>query len=222
MIDLKQAKKTDPVVKQQDKGLENQEDSPMDPPNAYEEPGKIEMKKEDMSDSLKIFMDEHEAVLKVIGEFEKGIVEYKKNGYKLTNEINKSFSTFYKSLDENILPHNRKEEKILFPVLNKKLIAAGEHSKGEKAVTAIDVMEDDHVKFIQLGALSFNLLGLSTRINDERSRIFVLDTAYETALELVELLKLHIYREDVTLFPIAQKLLSEDEWNELQIEMLKF
>lgn len=111
MIDLKQAKKTDPVVKQQDKGLDNQEDSPMDPPNAYEEPGKIEMKKEDMSDSLKIFMDEHESALKVIEEFEKGIVEYKKNGYKLTNEINKSFSNFFKSLDENLLPHNRKEEK---------------------------------------------------------------------------------------------------------------
>lgn len=106
--------------------------------------------------------------------------------------------------------------------MNKKLIAAGEHSKGGKAVTAIDVMEDDHIKFIQLGALAFNLLGLSTRINDDRSRIFVLDTAYETSRELIELLKLHIYREDVTLFPIAQKLLSEEEWKELQIEMLKF
>ena len=132
------------------------------------------------------------------------------------------FGIFFKNLDEEILPHNRKEEKVLFPVLQKKLIASGEHSKGEKPVTAIDIMEDDHVKFIQLGALAFNLYGLATRMVDAQARIFVLDTAYETSRELVELLKLHIYREDVTLFPIAQKLISKEEWDALQIEMNKF
>jgi len=182
----------------------------------------FEMKKEEMSDSIKTFMHEHEEVLKVIDEFEKGIVAYKNNGYNLTKEINTAFAKFFKNLDEEILPHNRKEEKVLFPVLQKKLIASGEHSKGEKPVTAIDIMEDDHVKFIQLGALAFNLFGLATRMVDPQARIFVLDTAYETSRELVELLKLHIYREDVTLFPIAQKLISKEEWDTLQIEMNKF
>ncbi len=219
---LKKLQRQDPVKKQEEKGLEQQEDSPMDPPNAYEEPGKITMNKEDMSYSIKIFMDEHEEVLKVIEEFEKGIIEYKTNGYKLKKEINESFSKFFKCFDEELLPHNRKEEKVLFPILNKKLIAAGEHSKGEKQVTAIDVMEDDHVKFIQLGALAFNLLGLATRMADERSRIFVLDTAYETSRELIELMKLHIYREDVTLFPLAQKYISKEEFSVLQKEMEKF
>ena len=164
-------------------------------------------------------MDEHEGVLKVITEFEKGIVAYKTNGYKLTKKINESFKKFFKCLDEELLPHNRKEEKVLFPILNKKLIQAGEHSKGAKPVTAIDVMEDDHVKFIQLGALAFNLLGLATRMADVRSRIFVLDTAYETSRELIELMKLHIYREDVTLFPLAQKYISKEEFETLHKEM---
>lgn len=215
-------KKTDPVIKQQEKGLDQQEDSPMDPPAAYEEPGKIEMKKEDMNDSLQVFMNEHENFLKVVTLFEKGIVDYKTNGYKLTNEINNAFGEFFKALDANLLPHNRKEEKILFPILNQKLIEAGEHSKGHKLVTAIDVMEDDHVKFIQLGALAFNLLGLASRIVDERSRIFVLDTAYETSRELIELLKLHIYREDVTLFPLAQKYISKEEFDVIHAQMDKF
>ena len=82
-------------------------------------------------------------------------------------------------------------------------------------------MEDDHVKFIQLGALAFNLLGLATRMIDDRSRIFVLDTAYETSRELIELIKLHIYREDETLFPLAQKYISEMEFEELLKEMEK-
>ena len=142
--------------------------------------------------------------------------------FKLNNEINKAFGDFFKSLDEELLPHNRKEEKILFPILNQKLIEAGEHSKGHKLVTAIDVMEDDHVKFIQLGALAFNLLGLASRMADERSRIFVLDTAYETSRELIELLKLHIYREDVTLFPLAQKYISKEEFDVIHEQMDRF
>ncbi len=222
MITVRELKKTDPVTKQQEKGLDQQEDSPMDPPAAYEEPGKIDMKRENMCTSLQTFMNEHEAVLKVVTAFEKGLVEYKTNGYKLTNEINEAFGNFFKCLDDDLLPHNRKEEKILFPILNQKLIDAGEHSKGHKLVTAIDVMEDDHVKFIQLGTLAFNLLGLSSRIADERSRIFVLDTAYETSRELIELLKLHIYREDVTLFPLAQKYISVDEFDTIQQQMEKF
>ena len=221
-LDLKKLQKIDPVKKQSEKGLEDQEDSPMDPPNAYEEPGKVTLQKDGIADSITIFMDEHREVLKVVGEFEKGIVAYKMNGYKLTNEINTSFSKFFKCFDEDLLPHNRKEEKVLFPILNQKLIQAGEHSKGLKQVTAIDVMEDDHVKFIQLGALAFNLLGLATRIADERSRIFVLDTAYETSRELIELIKLHIYREDETLFPLAQQYISKEEFDVLQVEMEKF
>jgi hemerythrin-like domain-containing protein len=221
-LDLKKLQKSDPVKKQSEKGLDDQEDSPMDPPNAYEEPGKITMQQEDKADAIKIFMDEHREVLKVVAEFEKGIVAYKTNGYNLTNEINVSFSKFFKCFDEELLPHNRKEERVLFPILNKKLILAGEHSKGVKQVTAIDVMEDDHVKFIQLGALAFNLLGLATRMADERSRIFVLDTAYETSRELVELIKLHIYREDETLFPLAQQYISKEEFAMIKEEMEKY
>lgn len=218
-MDFKTLQKNDPVVKQQEKGLEQQEDSPMDPPLADEGTPVEGVDMANLNPAIQTFMEEHQNVLKVIEAFEKGIVAYKTNGYQLTKEINTSFGAFFKCLDENILPHNQKEEKTLFPVLAKKLIAAGEHSRGEKTMTAIDVMEDDHVKFIQLGALAFNLLGLATRINDKVSRIFVLDTAYETSRELIELLKLHIYREDVTLFPLAQKYISESEFTEIKKEM---
>lgn len=218
IVDAKITPKPELVSKQNQRWLSDLDNSPMD---THEEEGKLTIKKEDLSDAIKVFMDEHEAVLKIVGEFEKGMVSYKVNGYKLTDDINKSFSKFFKCLDEELLPHNRKEEKTLFPILNKKLILAGEHSKGAKLLTAIDVMEDDHVKFIQLGALSFNLLGLSTRLVDDRSRIFVLDTVYDTSRELVELLKLHIYRENETLFPLAQKYLSKEELELIHEEMEK-
>jgi hemerythrin-like domain-containing protein len=222
MIDLKNLVKSDPVTRNVEKGLDQSEHTPMDPPSVYEKPVAEKVTYENMAAPLKQFMDEHKVALQKIEAYEKALVEYKANGYKLTSEINTAFSAFFKFFDENISLHNHKEEKALFPLLNKKLIAAGEHSVGDNPMTAIDVMEDDHIKFIQLGALAFNFFGLATRIQDERSRIFILDTAYENARELVELLKLHIYREDHTLFPLAQKYLNAEELSEVEAILKKF
>lgn len=217
----KKLQKNDPVKKQEEKGLEQVEHTPMDPPSAYEQPGVLKASPDNVEKSLQTFVDEHKGALLQIETFEKALVQFKSNGYKLDQKINEIFGAFFKYFDNELLAHNDKEEKVLFPMLHKRLIEAGEHSTGEKPMTAIDVMEDDHVKFIQLGTLSFNLLGLATRLKDEGSRQFVLDTAYENARELIELLKLHIYREDYTLFPLAQKYLSKEEFEAIENEMHK-
>jgi len=221
MIDLKNLAKTDPIKRNVEKGLEQVEHTAMDPPTAYDQPGKLKVSFEDMEKSLLTFVDEHKQALLITDAFEKALVQFKTNGYNVDQQINESFSKFFKFFDDELLPHNHKEEKVLFPILHKKLLEAGEHSVGENPMTAINVMEDDHVKFVQLGALSFNLLGLATRLKDEGSKKFVLDTAYENARELVELLKLHIYREDYTLFPLAQKYLSKEEFEAIEKEMHK-
>lgn len=216
---LKKLQKTEPIKRNVEKGLEDTEHSPMDPPSAYDQPGTLQISTEGMDSSLAEFVDDHKIAMKQVEDFEKALVQFKTTGYKVDQKINEIFSNFFKYFDGELLPHNHKEEKALFPILNQKLIEAGEHSKGETKLTAIDVMEDDHVKFIQLGALAFNFFGLATRIKDETSRIFILDTAYETARELIELLKLHIYREDHTLFPLAQKYLGKEEFETIERKM---
>jgi hemerythrin-like domain-containing protein len=218
---LKKLQATEPIKRNVEKGLEDTEHSPMDPPSAYEQPGTLKAEFDAINRSLQEFVDEHKVAMKQVEDFEKALVQFKTTGYKVDHKTNEIFSNFFKYFDTELLPHNDKEEKALFPLLNKRLIEAGEHSKGESKLTAIDVMEDDHVKFIQLGALAFNFLGLATRIKDDVSRIFILDTAYETARELIELLKLHIYREDHTLFPLAQKYLSKEEFDVIENEMHK-
>lgn len=218
-MDPKTLAKTEPLKRNVEKGLEEVEHSPMDPPSAYEQPGVIKQKQPITGAPILEFMDEHKHALEVAGRFENSLVAYKGNGYKLDEDINKSFAEFYRFVDEELLPHNDNEEKFLFPMLRERLIANGEHSVGEVKFTAIEVMEDDHVKFIQLSALSFNLLGLATRIRDEASRIFILDHAYESAREFVELLKLHIYREDHTLFPLAQKYFTAEEFLVMENKM---
>jgi len=210
----KRLKEVDPVKGNPEKDQIdiNNENSPMDPPEAYAEPTVAQISDKDFDESLQLLKEEHSEASKIIDEFEKGLILFKEKGYQLDDEINTAFKTFFNFFDEELLPHNRKEEKTLFPILHKRLIENGEHSPGEEKVTAIDMMEDDHIKFIQLGTLVFNFLGLAPRLRDEQSQTFTYDVAYNNAKELVELLKLHIFREDTTLFPLAQQLLTKDEF----------
>lgn len=217
----KRLKEVDPVkaIGEKDIEIDNEELSPMDPPDAYSSYATIELENGELNESLTILKKEHEELGVVLDVFEKSISQFKELGYVLNNEVNDGFKKFFDFFDNHLLPHNRKEEKVLFPVLQKALLSNNEHGTGKNPVTAVDIMEDDHVKFIQLGALTFNLLGLAPRFRDEQSKMFTYDVAYNNAKELIELIRLHVFREDNTLFPLAQKYLSSQQFNQILNEM---
>lgn len=217
----KRLKEVDPVkaIGEKDIEIDNEELSPMDPPDAYSSYATIELENGELNESLTILKKEHEELAAVLDVFEKSIAQFKELGYVLNNEVNDGFKKFFDFFDNHLLPHNRKEEKVLFPVLQKALLSNNEHGTGKNPVTAVDIMEDDHVKFIQLGALTFNLLGLAPRFRDEQSKMFTYDVAYNNAKELIELIRLHVFREDNTLFPLAQKYLSSQQFNQILNEM---
>lgn len=176
---------------------------------------------EEMPYILKHFMNEHKECLKEIDRFEQALLQFKKEKWVLDEEMTKSFSRFFTFMDERVLEHNRKEEEDFFPLLQKRLMESGEHSRFEPYIsngeqrTAVEVMEDEHVKFIQLSSLTFNFLGLAPRLPDIRSQSMVADLAFEQGIQLVEMLRLHIQREDKTLFPLACHLISDEEFEEL-------
>ncbi len=218
-------KKIDPSLKQSDplkrnatKELEAEEYSPMDPPDAYEATVVTDVEYQHMHQLLQQYMDEHKVCLEKIDAFEKALVQFKENGFKLNDAINHAFHDFFQFFDNNIMDHNQREEKQLFPLLHLRLIASGESSgtsDSDEQYTPVDMMEDDHIKFIQLGTLAFNMLGLAARLSDQQSRMFVYDVAYDNGRELIEMLKLHIYREDNILFPLAHQLITTEEFDEL-------
>lgn len=215
---LGKLKNIDPVKKIGDKDemVKEEEMSPMDPPDAYSKESIVEgVDSEKWNEALRIFKEEHEEATIKIESFEKQLAIFKESGYQLNDEVNHGLRDFFDYFDNDLLPHNRKEEKVLFPLLQKSLLKNNEHGVGENPVTAVDIMEDDHIKFIQLGALAFNMIGLASRLRDEQSRMFTFDVAYNNAKELIELLRLHIFRENNTLFPLAQKYLTEEELNEV-------
>lgn len=212
----KTLKELDPIQRNALKGEELEEHSPMDPPEAYDPTLVVEgVKYEDMHPLLQAYMDDHKVGVKKLEEFEKTLIEFKSTNFSITREANEVFSTFFQFFDDKILDHNQREEKHLFPLLHQKLIESGEKGEGENPQTAVDMMEDDHVKFIQLGSLTFNILGLATRLPDNHSRALAFDVAYNNGMELIELLRLHIYREDNILFPLAHQLISPKEFDEM-------
>ncbi|MBZ0167150.1 MAG: hemerythrin domain-containing protein [Candidatus Omnitrophica bacterium] len=213
-MDFKEMQKRDPVTQQGEKGLSSQELSPMDPPDAYAPPGTIEeIPRAQMHPVLQEFYEEHDQITDALVKFEKALVVIQTEG--ITKEADEGIRTFFEFFDTKFIEHDKREEKILFPLLAKRLVEQGEHSQGPVPTTAIDMMEGDHLKAIQLAGIVFNFFGLSVRLPDERSRMIVLDAAIEQGKTLVELLRLHIFRENSIVFPLGHKYIKTSEFDQM-------
>jgi len=91
------------------------------------------------------------------------------------------------------------------------LLKNNEHSTGAIPVTSIDMMEDDHVKTLQLATIVFNFLGMAMRLPDTNSRLIMLDAAVEQGKSFIELMRLHIFREETITFSQAMEYLTVEE-----------
>ena len=208
-------KRIDPVGKQKERGPDSGSGlSPMDPPDAYAPPSVDPVAPAQMHRFLRQYVDEHASFLQQLTALEAAIASIQETGY--TRESDARLRHFFNFFDEEFIPHHRREEAALFPLLHARLIEQGEHSKAEIPATAIDLMQDEHIKALQLAAVVLNFMGLAFRFPDERSRLVVLDAALEQAKMLVELLRLHIFREDNLVFALAHRLISAAEFDALQ------
>ena len=189
--------------------------SPFDPPDAYD-PQNIEpMPYEKLDPFLQKLVDEHTAFTKVLNGFEEGLIKWRENKWRFDEEIDEKFKNFFEFVDEKVPVHNQKEEKDLFPLLNKKLIEIGEHNSKDSSLTGINIMEDEHIKVAQAAAIVFNFLGLGSRLPDRRSKEITFEAAYEQGIAIIETMKLHIFREENILFPQAMKLFDEKEFKQM-------
>lgn len=217
-MDTSNLNQVDPLKKQSEKGLSVDGLSPMDPPEAYSPPAMDRISLEEMHPFLKNLSEEHAAFMEELKNFDEAILAVQKTGF--TKELDSKLRHFFHFFDRDFVPHSRREEAALFPLLHKSLIADGEHGKGEVPTTAIDLMMDDHLKAVQLAAVVLNFMGLSFRLPDEKSRLIVLDAALEQGKNLVELLRLHIFREDNIVFSSAHRLIPKTEFDRMQAKDL--
>lgn len=185
----------------------------MDPPEAYHPPASIAVEYGEMHPFLRSLIDEHNAIKTALDKFENVLSRIKEEG--ITRGVNESLGGFFQFFNDEFISHDKKEEKFLFPVLARKLEERGEHSRDTARITPVDIMEEDHLKAVQLTSIIFNFFALSSRLKDAESRNLVLDTAIEQSNQLIEHLRLHIFREDTILFPLAHKYIQLNEFDEL-------
>jgi hemerythrin-like domain-containing protein len=218
MIDLPSLQ-SDPLRHKAEKGLEEDLPSPMDPPEAYAPSNVKVIPYEEMAPALKKLIDDHENFLKVLSALDNALVALKANQWRFTPEISGAMKRFFECHDEEIVVHTRREEKALFPILRERFLTSGEHSPGPNPVTPVEMMEADHARVTQSTALFFNLLGLASRMRDPIDRNLLFEHAFGLGQEIVETMKLHIYKENTTLFPLAQTLLTPKEFTQIQERM---
>ena len=205
----------DPVRKQAESGVDGTHGlSPMDPPDAYAPPNIAPVPVGALHPFLREFSEEHVLFLEELNAFEAAILSVQESGY--TRESDARLRHFFHYLDQEFTPHSRREEVALFPLLRERLIGSGEHGSGSVPATATELMEDEHAKAMQLAAVVVSFLGLVFRLPDERSGMIVLDAALEQGKNLVELLRLHVFREDNVIFALAHRLISSAEFDEMQ------
>lgn len=211
---MKDKLKDDPIKRFVEKES-SEELSPMDPPDAYD-PQNIEaVEYEKMHPFLQKLTDEHKKFSGVLRDFEEALIDWRNNGWIFSDEIDRKFKNLFSFFDENVPLHNLKEEKLLFPLLHKKLIEIGEHNSKNSSVTAINLMEDEHIKTAQAVAVVFNFLGLGSRLPDKQSRDITFEAAFNQGIAVVETMKLHIFREENILFTHAMNLFTDDEFRDI-------
>ena len=188
--------------------------SPMDPPQAFEIPeaARQSVAYENLAKPLQRLFDDHVEFIRVLEGFEKSLVAFRESQWQMNPDISKAFRDFFYFMDNQTPAHNAKEEKALFPLLRERLISAGECSPVINTTTPTDVMEDEHQQVFQSASLVFNLLGIGAKLPDEKSRGIVFQHAVDAGREICDIMKLHIFRENEVLLPLAQKLISAEEF----------
>ncbi len=222
MLDLKKINNQDPIKRLVEKETGLEEYSPMDPPDAYTPPIADAIPYEDMHPCLQQLMDDHVIAKKQLEAFEKSLIAFKNCGWQRSSDTEKNFSDFFAYMDNQMVKHHLKEEKVLFPLLQQRLLEQEEHSKGKFPKTAIDMLEDDHLKMMQHLTLMFNFISLATRLPDVTSRALTFDVAAEQGFAFIELLKLHIFREENVVFPKANKYIVSEELENMSVQMKNF
>lgn len=154
-------------------------------------------------DPIAVFMKEHDAALEQLRVLKKSASEIKKKGYS-----EKTFKIMLKAtefVDEEVRVHNAKEEKALFPLVERYVDGP------------TNVMREDHVKMAKIyKKLHYSIDALKENHEDKVAR----QELGEAAEAIVQLMVNHIHKENQILFPLVKRFLTKEELREVAQRML--
>lgn len=214
--ELARLQEVDPVKRQgevsaSDRGSQY---SPLSPPEALAPPSNVKVNYEDLHPYLKQLVDEHNSLKAVMEDFRLTLLDLGKTKNILGNN-NKVVQHFFKIFMSEFILHNQKEENVLFPILARRFLEVGEHSKTSRPVTPIDILKNEHIEAMQVGAEARCTWELLQQIFDSSSQTILLGNFLRKSNTLLEMMKLHIFREDDIVFSLAQKYLTQEQLDQM-------
>jgi uncharacterized protein len=154
-------------------------------------------------DPIAQFMQEHDEALAQLKLLNKAVSAFMQDGFsaKYYKHITKSLAFIKKE----VLEHNLREERALFPIL-------------ERHVTGpTQVLRKEHKKLLSQYVKLQAAIGKMNANKDSFSAIKKMSVASK---ETVQLLVNHIHKENYILFPLIQKFISKDEMREIARKMV--
>jgi hemerythrin-like domain-containing protein len=148
-----------------------------------------------MPKATEVLKNEHQAILKML-EASETVAARLQQGEQVSPEMLKTFQEFFQTFADQC--HHGKEEDIFFPLLETRGMP--------KAGGPLGVMLDEHeqgralVREMRQAAEAY-----ASHAEGSGARWA------QAASQYAALLRSHIYKEDMVLFPMAERLLSEDE-----------
>ncbi|MBI5216858.1 MAG: hemerythrin domain-containing protein [Ignavibacteriae bacterium] len=156
-----------------------------------------------INDPLEIFVKEHEEGVHYLHQLQTATKYISQSGF--------SFDAFMKLgeairfIDNELRAHNEKEEKYLFPLL--------EHHAGNP----VRIMLEEHRELWKLFA---RIRQCVEDIEEGRIYATTVKELVQASDQLYELLLNHIKKEDEVLFPMAKKVLTQEEYEQLRESLL--
>ena len=154
-------------------------------------------------DPIAIFLKEHDTALVQLQILKRSASEINKNGF--TEKAFKQLLKATEFVDEEVRVHNGKEEKALFPVVER-------YVDGPTTV-----LREDHVKMARIyKKLHYSIRVLKENHDDKVAR----QELSEAAEAIVQLMVNHIHKENEILFPLVKRFLTKEELRKVARRML--
>jgi len=155
------------------------------------------------ADPIAQLLQEHNDALIQLKNLNRAVQSFAQDGYNV--RLYRTIRAALKFIEEEVSVHNLKEEKALFPVLER-------YVEGPTKI-----MRQDHRKLKK----GFYRLSEAIRaVNANRDSFSAIRKLRKVASEVVQSFVNHIHKENYILFPLVQRFLSREELREIANKMI--
>jgi iron-sulfur cluster repair protein YtfE (RIC family) len=155
------------------------------------------------ADPIAQLLQEHNEALLQLKNLNKAVQAFAVDGYSAKQF--RIIKAALKFIEEEVSVHNLREERALFPVLER-------YVEGPTRI-----MRQDH-RNLRRGFL--RLSGAIRQVNEKRDSFSAIRKLREIANDVVQQFVNHIHKENYILFPLVQKLLTKEELREIAKKMI--